>query len=55
VVQNLRWLSAGDVTCFPHGDAPVLSRAPELLAPPVDLSAYRRPMGVCLPFPHDWT
>ena len=43
-------LQAGDVVCFPHGDSHVISSAPGLRAPPVDLSMYQRPTGSELPF-----
>lgn len=44
-------LEAGDVICFPHGDPHVMSSAPGLRAPPVDLSLYRRSALGRLPFP----
>jgi len=43
-------LEAGDVVCFPHGDSHVISSAPGLRAPPMDLSIYQRPTGARLPF-----
>lgn len=43
-------LETGDVICFPHGDAHVLSSARGMRAPP-NLSAYERAPGARLPFP----
>ncbi|BDG01445.1 AraC family transcriptional regulator [Anaeromyxobacter oryzae] len=42
-------VEAGDVICFPHGDAHVLSSAQGLRATP-DLSPYTRPQDAPLPF-----
>jgi len=43
-------LESGDVICFPHGDAHVMSSARGLRAPPSDLSLYQRRAGCRLPF-----
>jgi AraC-like DNA-binding protein len=42
---------AGDLICFPHGDAHVMSSARGLRAPPDDLSFFERRPGARLPFP----
>jgi AraC-like DNA-binding protein len=43
-------LEAGDVICFPHGDAHVMSSAPGLRGPPQDLTAYEGAPGASRPF-----
>jgi AraC-like DNA-binding protein len=44
-------LEAGDLICFPHGDPHVMSSAPGLRAPQIDLSLFERPAGKRIPFP----
>jgi AraC-like DNA-binding protein len=43
-------LEAGDLICFPHGDANVMSSARGLRAAPVDLALYQRRPGARVPF-----